>query len=1108
MMKATIKLILEVSTYCMLMLGMYVGSSQQISTEYRTIAQGSGGFVTGLDIHPTGAPMLCRTDVGGAYRWSNREDKWINIVTQQSLKDYELGFFEYDGVASIVSAPSDGNRLYMAFVDRLFYSDDQGDNWKVGATSKGAIHMEPNARAGRLQGERLAVDPNNKDVVYYGSNKDGLLVSNNGGKNWTVLNGVPVGAPEPIGRGRNDFPGIGTIVFDKSSGTNGQGSTKRIYVSVWGEGIFRTDNAGNSWSKMADYTKVEDAEIADDGTYLVCEEKNKKVYLFKNGNWSELTPPFESFFREVLINPTDSQQMVLFNRNGFIDNDSPRSFITNDGGATWKKIFPKNLSTRNDIPYLNTIESSSFAEFAWDPNRERIWMANGVGVWYFDNYNDPAQEGLTWNSQSRGISELIVNKIVVPEAGKPLIGNWDRASIKMEDLDTFPNNYGPTPEFNAAWDFAVFPGNTDIVYGIFEAQDNNKHTAVKYSGYSEDAGRTWTPFRFDTFPFNTEATSGDAKRNVYGNIMVSSKDKNKLIWCTEKLAKWDADPSKRVPGKFLYSPNRGADWYDVNSPEPGESWNDHYYFYKSVLAADPVDGNVFYAYNHTSNKLYRSTDYGQNFTYQSTLPNESDTSCKLRTHPSNGGHLFFTPGFSAYQNSDRNMGPLQESTDGGASWTEVNGTEKVIDISFGAPKPGTTSMTWYVYGKVNGEYGVHRSLNEGETFVKVGELYPFGITKGRAIFTADPYIYGQFYIGSAGAGTWVGTTNDADGETETDTILTAGTTALSFDAKGGEQQVSITSNIDWTLFDNRGFMRVSPKNGSGNGTITVTAEPNLGKGDRSGSIFISGDGVRREIKVSQSGASAGGGENGTLRLAPKDDAYVRFGNYTDTNFGEEDKLVVRDASVWSRESYLKFDVGKLPGTIENAKLRLYVNRNSGNNTMTVAQINDHSWSETTITAKNAPAAGSVVGTFTPKKIAAYIDVDVTAAIEASKGRFVSLKISGENGKWLEYGSKEGDKGPVLILKTVGNTAAVVSNVEVSDEKAPLLYPNPSKGVFKIEGLNEGEILTIETFSGVRVYETKIANTKGEEIDASHLPAGVYLVQARNSGTAFKLIISK
>lgn len=93
---------------------------------------------------------------------------------------------EASGVQSIVAAPSNPDRVYMATGDNnlrytrlkfgaVYVSDNRGESWR--RSEKTDWYMQPNGHDQRLRGERLAVDPANADVVFYGSHEDGLWIS-------------------------------------------------------------------------------------------------------------------------------------------------------------------------------------------------------------------------------------------------------------------------------------------------------------------------------------------------------------------------------------------------------------------------------------------------------------------------------------------------------------------------------------------------------------------------------------------------------------------------------------------------------------------------------------------------------------------------------------------------------------------------------------------------------------------------------------------------------------------------------------------------------------------------------------------------------------------
>jgi hypothetical protein len=121
-------------------------------------------------------------------------------------------------------------------------------------------------------------------------------------------------------------------------------------------------------------------------------------------------------------------------------------------------------------------------------------------------------------------------------------------------------------------------------------------------------------------------------------------------------------------------------------------------------------------------------------------------------------------------------------------------------------------------------------------------------------------------------------------------------------------------------------------------------------------------------------------------LAPAADAYVRRAT-PDLNYGALPTLSAQTAPTEER-SYLRFDLGRLPGAVVDARLRLFVATATRPN-VSVAAVADTTWSESAITYDNAPARGATVATtdITP---GTWVDVDVTALARATTGVAVAV----------------------------------------------------------------------------------------------------------------------
>jgi hypothetical protein len=68
------------------------------------------------------------------------------------------------------------------------------------------------------------------------------------------------------------------------------------------------------------------------------------------------------------------------------------------------------------------------------------------------------------------------------------------------------------------------------------------------------------------------------------------------------------------------------------------------------------------------------------------------------------------------------------------------------------------------------------------------------------------------------------------------------------------EQITVSSNVNWSASDNAPWLSVSPISGSNSGTITLTAiSANTSSNSRNGTVIITGDGITRTVTVTQSG---------------------------------------------------------------------------------------------------------------------------------------------------------------------------------------------------------------------------------------------------------------
>src|SRR4030095_3103997 len=95
----------------------------------------------------------------------------------------------------------------------------------------------------------------------------------------------------------------------------------------------------------------------------------------------------------------------------------------------------------------------------------------------------------------------------------------------------------------------------------------------------------------------------------------------------------------------------------------------------------------------------------------------------------------------------------------------------------------------------------------------------------------------------------------------------------------------------------------------------------------------------------------------TYTFNPVADAYVA-GDFATTNYGTS-AMLKADTSP-NFQSYLRFNIGDISGTVTKATLRLYTTSSSATGYQ-IRGVNDQSWEEGSVSYDSAPAVGSLIG---------------------------------------------------------------------------------------------------------------------------------------------------
>ena len=214
-------------------------------------------------------------------------------------------------------------------------------------------------------------------------------------------------------------------------------------------------------------------------------------------------------------------------------------------------------------------------------------------------------------------------------------------------------------------------------------------------------------------------------------------------------------------------------------------------------------------------------------------------------------------------------------------------------------------------------------------------------------------------------------------------------------------------------------------------------------------------------------------------LSPIHDAYLQSG----TLFNNVDLRVENG----KRVAYLQFDLSTIEGDIQSMELLLTVGSDAGSGTINVLDGSHSNWTETNLSAENAPTEGANLATTNGAlAVGQTYAYDVSAAtIVDNKVTFVVTMNAGGND--VSFASKENGNAahPVLQVRS-----ALVTSNQLETTNGVVVYPNPTSGIVNF---TSSATWTITSLVG-EVVLTGNSTTA----DISDVANGVYLIIQGNT----------
>ena len=715
-----------------------------------------GGFVDGFVFHPTAKDVLyARTDIGGAYRRDAKTHRWEPLLDWVPYADLNLM-----GVESIAVDPGDPNKVYLAC--GTYTAPEVPDGAILRSADQGRTFARTNVpikfggnEAGRGNGERMAVDPNDGRILFLGTRHAGLWKSTDGAVTWSKVTTFPADVlklppdeaklPAWSGGGRS---GIVFVVFDPASGTPGKPS-RTIYagVSVMGRpSLFRSDDSGATWKPIPGQPtryRPNHGVLAADGNLFVSYGTDPGPMPMTDGavwklntragGWTDVTPDKPSADRKfgygaVAVDAHDPKVLIA---SSFYRPKGEEVFRSTDGGASWRGVFAGGgVYDYQLAPYVKDTDIHWLFDVEIDPSdSNHALFTTGYGGWEtYDLTNVDKNQPTHWQVMSPGIEETVALALWSPPQGtrksaQVVTAIGDYSGFVHTDLDKPVPSGNPKPPFlGNTKDVSGGVKNPNVIVRVGRARHADKE---KNLGYSTDGGKTW----------HEPAAVPDDKSSE-GDIAVSTDGK---LWV------WT--PRDEVPS---VTSDKGATWAACAGLPAG-----------TRVVADRVNGKRFYAMALFDGKLFESADGAAHFTERPLvlpggLPKRGGGGKDNRTDRGDdrGGQdrLYTTPG---------SEGDLWLAAFDGLyhapqkqPFTRTPDVEQIHAFGFGKAAPRAKTPALYLVGTVGGQRGFFRSTDGGATWVRINDdQHQFGLVLQ---ITGDPKKFGRVYLGTHGRGTFYG----------------------------------------------------------------------------------------------------------------------------------------------------------------------------------------------------------------------------------------------------------------------------------------------------------------------------------------------------------------
>ena len=764
-----------------------------INYEYKNAPIPGGGYVTGLLYHPRQPGILyARTDIGGVYRDDYEKKHWKRLIDGVSMEDISETF-------PIACALDENHPEYLYIMSgingqgygKFSISEDYGETFihkKIPVTVHGNL-------CGRGTGYRLAADKKDENILYFASQLDGLWKTTDRGDTWKRLT-----------LEENYMTCVWVSDDAKTIVAGTAGYTTRENDKLRGHSLYVSYDAGQSFERLMqpENVLVSDSKMNGlvasrydyDGTYLYvtmnvtgrwnyvvdlgysCDSGDViggKVlrYYFSEGKiagYDDITPDADGVLTKKFLNygfggisSCKAMPGLLVCSTLCREKEGDEIvYLSKDYGNSWSVSLcglekgdlyfntsymkPEYNGNHCLLHWMSDIKINPF-----DPNE--VWFNSGTGVFMTDAL---LGEHPRYHDACAGIEETVHLNVYAPVAGEAelidIVG--DLGGFAFRNLDEPCKNSFDDREGNRYITcINADISDADSSLGIVTARGNWKGKTKGGLVRTRDNFKT---FERISMPFGINAEI-DRKLheienpNVNAGWVAMSPDGTNIVWSV-------AD-GIRLPVELVIISNDGgknfqkAGVFDLKGNPVKKG-------YLKVFS-DRTGNDLFYGFGGAS-EIYVSRDGGKNF-YQKQ-PEETfpicdfgyiDTANKTEVRGEGGKSGVFYMALG-------DAGLYKFCYDTGTDEIHVKRLTDAKDACYrmglGVIGEGREYLTEekaiYFCGRLDGEYGFYRTLDEGKSYERLNrENQMYGEINS---IDGDKRKFGRFFLATGSRGVLYG----------------------------------------------------------------------------------------------------------------------------------------------------------------------------------------------------------------------------------------------------------------------------------------------------------------------------------------------------------------